>query len=1774
MAEDFGTGVSRTLSALMRQFNGVVWQADKPPLDSELNLMFQIDLERVQQLVRTNIHSGFFLDPTHAVNDYVTASNWSNFFKFGNQATGETSPMVYANVNGWIIPVSGTGVSGGDTSNRVNLNPPPATDARIDFIFLEVWRAQVAPNPSTVSKPSASTIWTYGNVEYGGTNISDDLEDPAIGFETTERIQLQYRIRVLGGGAGLGTSVALDEFPDGLDDPNVLGQGTAASPVGGFTFTNMRDALGDPGLWRAGTGVASNSLGTVDGYTYAIPICAVFRRDSEAFVARTTGGNANQNGAFDRNPSAALLPDPRDGAKVLATATLTNGISEITTGVIQITNLTDSGWDDSQLNPTSTFMILDDEIIGIDSVDTTTSPATITISATTGRGRWATMALPHDAGTAVRFYNTRPDGRFSDEISDVDILDLRKGVNFGDWDYQRILQHNLSLLLQNDLRSSYKQSGVTAGDVEGSDIPEIDTLYAVGGTDVPSQTAALDGPDGIRTIFSDSASLQTDVTILLQDQPGGGAVGSWDSNSINEWSVGATFQPSGFAAGATWSDGTVIQLYIGGADGSSGARGTFRAGGERAVRFVGPREFWQTDRPDGERGLQHPVTLRYIAEGAMAPAGGSEPLIEHPGPQYPLSDRFEKPFCFLGGILNPASAVGAPEVYNAPEEVRLPGLNFDLSGDWFTKTGGVFNDDPSLVSNPVLRSQRTLWSMLTNNGADRSGLSSEVYLVLWGDGGTPLTNGVYQVIGAGATAGYTTSPSTALDRVRVRFIRAVGAGSTFALSPGSLTNAELRSQYTNAEDGAGSGTGPAAAVVVLTDVHGTSGGSSNPWNTANLGTLTLGTPILGKLAIRTTLQYHPGRGAMARVPLDLWRVNLITPSGDYLRRTKESVDANGFSSSTGSPSDESFYEPVHIQTWNRLCANGLDAPQAPGYGGAIVSGLSEQDRDAEAFFDLGSKTLLFRPFQTKNMTMQAITITTSRLFPQLYTAGGAVDGHGLYSGVEDVGYPLPPEYMPRFGRQDIPFFVDNSSPLGSLQFLSGINHLFTDTLAITENQFEIIGGVDNTTAGPSIQPMLFQTGSTGNTYGEADTLASRQIYQARLYSDIDVVSTDVGRGLEGIQLPPFAGIARLYGVYHRQDFIDAGGDTFQTDRVTPLPTTAPNLLRTDVNKQTLFILQGGAEDVTGNAGDHTYIVPSDVVDIRLANNFTTGDTFATTDFVVEATIFGFARGFINLNNYVLQRQHNGNGDVRVSPFTTEFTNIRMTLPAPAQAGDQLYTGYTRRVYQGDPYMTRDGSTRTDSDYVTRYGQVSQADAFELSNSIQQYDSEGNTIVETPNLRSLEVLASMEFWTTLGTGKVGGSLYPGTVTDVGFTQNTPEAASRIPAASSDPRWRVLSRAFTEGHKTQDTHARIQLVVLDFSIGGSSLIITRVDGSQAVIPIAASASNVASATAIVASINGGVYDLGFTVTAWNDESPVVTIQAVESGPDGNLISVRITDTDAVALRRGFPSDGSLQNVTQTTLAGGVNTPVNGGIGISQLKLTGMTERLPLGILLQDADFMGEDPLSTMESVFGSSMGGIKPFQSLLPLTTSESGATVEYTRLVGGAGHWVGMSDGSILQYGAYNAITNPTGTKSFRLYRGGGAGFVLTDPQPGGPIDWVSGAFPKALAPVLKGGLLTAKALLVRNFHEEAFAGDETTTHGSEIQMVIVTRGMLGRGSTQTTGVTFNGVISPTGFGEGYAAADRYRLEGKPLARRVQAPLDPNVPLAVFPGDTDEANICG
>lgn len=2117
---DFGTGVSRPMDATKRQFSAIVWQKGKPPLDSELNLMSQVEWESLRQVVRNQMPSGFLMDPTRSIEDYQFNPAWANRFRLGNpripmgsRESVEKDPVVWANVNGWVIPICGTNTAEGDLFNVINLKAPPQSDARIDFVFLEAWQCRVDPNPSTTNKPSSSTVWKYGNVNYGGTNLADDIEDPTIGYETTARIQVQYRLRVQGGGGGFGTSVPLDVYPDGLGCNDIYGQGANATPQAGLgAFVNMRQELGDPGLWRAGNGDPDNNYGTIDGYVYAIPVCAIFRRGSNVYVAVNQAGNPTQNGAFLRTPSA-INPSAAD----LSTVTLTNALSP-TSGVsalatVTVTGLAGSGLDDAGHVLTSTFLTINGEIIGVSAINV--GAGTITIPAG-GRGRFGTASVGHMAGSVIGFYNTRPDGLFADEVAATDVLDLRHAVNAQDWDFNRLLAHNVAALAKGTLRSAWKLSAV--GDTQGPVVHEVDYMYAGNSALHPNYTYPVDGTDGVRTVFSDAAAIQPDVTILLDNhatQVNGVVDDTFETNVT--WDVSPGFHASGWMNSTTtlFTDNTVIHLYTGGEDGNGGARRTFRDAGTRGVRLLTPREYWKTGYPtvNPDVGNQHPVTLRFPNYPVFMPmptdiTGTPTPgypalAARHVGPMFPSREsNFERPFIVLGGILHTAlkTTITSAALVKTGSIFEVDvGVNFDVLGNWYSMNNGEIQDDPTAVADPLFHGMRTLFGMLTDGGRDSSGQSSEVYIVMYGDKDSKTNNGAFKVLGAGQTTGYTCYNASNPTSIVVQALSP--EFTDWDVATGNILTVEFRSQHTHAEDTSSHATKWADIAIVLTDIGGQT--NDHQWGSLNVsgsdqraGLLGQGAadgydlslpmtggspnfPILdSKLLISTTLLYHPGHGAMARVPDDIVRFARTKSNpidGRYLRQCPATLDPT-FPGFTGAPIDETVWPSNHVQLWNRLPGLGWSAPHAPNYGGNVV-GFTEQDREHELFVDAGSKTAIFRPFRSRDMTLGGVTYPTiggptTTGFLSTYCLLGTYnfsafhpgifkDDLGLWTGTagteKRLGIEIPREFMPRFGRQDIPFHrYDGENPM---VIMPGINHLLRDTADITNPVFNIIGGYPTSVGVAAVNPMYFLTCLDDKVsavpYAKAGTTtlwANNVPYVgARLTTDIsiftpfgpevldrllEVNSSDFGRGLRGIQLPPYYGPSRVIGVYDIRDAFTKSGhlinpiDRWSPDGADP----APNLLREDADRQTLFILRDGAKDYTNESGDHTYIIPENALDLTRCLNWDPNNPtdFKDMDFVVVCTVFGFSKDWINGNNYVLARGISGAGAIQSDgPSNTSFLvdGIPMVIPCPA-APDEFYVAYNRTAYQGDVYMSRQATASTASDYQVRYGQLTSTQQYAMRWPIQQYDVNGAYVPQTPNARSFEVLASMDFYTTMGTGKIGGQFYPGTPLDVGYIENSPNAALRKPDSATSPMWQVFPRTYSEGQKSSENRAQMGMTLLSvdqLDQGGSAstdhkafIKFKLLDGSSETLWYTRQQSYTAMQTylaglgvadpsanlirisetvkpqefkttyqipggaptlppssiftssdiplpgvevgdAVIAEFAQGEMALGrldvhawvdstdnvkvrvtnnatrtafemlgasndhdaifdvqsnwaggaglphvfapdsiwvvptngiftgadaskdqvviagykvssdedglvFTattlgvgnvvVTAYNFTSAPITwnaekdlrvailekfdfaghtyslanavmkirvlhtpsgfmpeaanetalntlktivdhpkisrsiavskvgltssmhFEAVPTGAEGNQIRITVGNNDpalaasiATTLRLETPYTNNRTNSqsfkadTSANFYGGRDISMNAGPGTSQVKLTGMIERFPTGALIQDSDFLCENPLVDSSSAMKSSAAGPRAIQSIIPLTNGGD----EYTRFMGAPGELIAQSDGAVMttSFAAWRR-NNLTGSRIFRMYRGGGPLYVLGGDNPGGPVDWVSESFPAAITPVLKGGVLVCRAMLVRNFYEETHpnAGVTKVSDGDEIQMVISTYGMFGNTELQKDGMTLSGVISPAGYGEGYAASDRYRLAGRPMFKGTvrQVPDPASVTLAVYP----------
>ena len=201
-------------------------------------------------------------------------------------------------------------------------------------ITLSVTGGALVPSGATLvggadrpNKPTQDTVYRNGCVQApGGVNFPDDLADPVIDAETTQRVQIQWRFRVTGQAEG----VNFKTQPLGFENPSILAQGTQVAPVAGYRFvpadgatvTGSSSAAAyaqvDAGLWVAGDGSsgAAAALGTADGFVYAVPVAMIFRRNDAYLGGAGVGFDPlnNTNGglpyahALFANPAVGSIP--------------------------------------------------------------------------------------------------------------------------------------------------------------------------------------------------------------------------------------------------------------------------------------------------------------------------------------------------------------------------------------------------------------------------------------------------------------------------------------------------------------------------------------------------------------------------------------------------------------------------------------------------------------------------------------------------------------------------------------------------------------------------------------------------------------------------------------------------------------------------------------------------------------------------------------------------------------------------------------------------------------------------------------------------------------------------------------------------------------------------------------------------------------------------------------------------------------------------------------------------------------------------------------------------------------------------------------------------------------------------------------------------------------------------------------------------------------------------------------------------------------------------
>jgi len=305
MSKDFGP-VSGYLEPDNKSLEQVTWRTGRPPLDKEFNLAGELFLKHLYR--SGQICSGFLFSRDYFSPDVFPVGtgyidepgNFRNEKTFGGGTTANTfyfGPGQVAHVADMLVNLQEK------NEEWLTITLPAAPTGvgakRWDLVFIEVWRAPLTGTAATDTTNGHRDA--NGKIFYNGwvdsptaDNFVDDVLDGGVGAETSRRVQIQWRIRIV-------EDVDMYSYPDGLDDTgNVLAQGPDSSPSAiAFTSSNVD---GDPGLWVSSG--HNTTTHTVDGNIYAIPLCAVARRNQTTWAQDT-----NQNGGSGTSPTGFAHDD-------------------------------------------------------------------------------------------------------------------------------------------------------------------------------------------------------------------------------------------------------------------------------------------------------------------------------------------------------------------------------------------------------------------------------------------------------------------------------------------------------------------------------------------------------------------------------------------------------------------------------------------------------------------------------------------------------------------------------------------------------------------------------------------------------------------------------------------------------------------------------------------------------------------------------------------------------------------------------------------------------------------------------------------------------------------------------------------------------------------------------------------------------------------------------------------------------------------------------------------------------------------------------------------------------------------------------------------------------------------------------------------------------------------------------------------------------------------------------------------------------------------------
>jgi len=264
-------GVGRVLDPSSRNFAAAVLSMGTPLTGEEFNFIQQIQNQLRASVFRAVMTDGFLYKEGHTETEPG----------YGKYQSGIATDKIrigpcQAMINGYLFDIMD---SNADPDTHYNVVTFSAGSGRTDLVFLEAWEEEIAPPGNEENLSSA--VHLHGS--HDAVLLSNDFINPLAGVETTRRIQLKWRIRVV-------EDVDFVTHPKGVTAAKALG-GKELETQLGFTETRV-------GLFVAGDGTLASAvqLNTVDGYSYAVPM----------FKVSITGNTLTSADVVDLRPECTL----------------------------------------------------------------------------------------------------------------------------------------------------------------------------------------------------------------------------------------------------------------------------------------------------------------------------------------------------------------------------------------------------------------------------------------------------------------------------------------------------------------------------------------------------------------------------------------------------------------------------------------------------------------------------------------------------------------------------------------------------------------------------------------------------------------------------------------------------------------------------------------------------------------------------------------------------------------------------------------------------------------------------------------------------------------------------------------------------------------------------------------------------------------------------------------------------------------------------------------------------------------------------------------------------------------------------------------------------------------------------------------------------------------------------------------------------------------------------------------------------------------------------